>query len=142
LTGARPGTCCLAFDFGSKSIGVAAATADHGLATPLRAVRVFRAGPDWAAIDGLVAEWGPDALVVGLPLDTEGGHTPMSLRARKFGRRLAQRYNLQVNWIDETLSTSAARGALRAGTGGRRPGKGELDNTAAALILESFLSTR
>lgn len=131
----------LAFDYGSQSIGIAAGSSASGLASPLAAVRVFRSGPDWRTIDTTVAEWQPVAFVVGVALNARGEDTVMSRRARKFGRRLEQRYNRPVHWIDETLSTEAARQALRHSERGGAPRKSDLDRTAAALILESFLDS-
>lgn len=132
----------LAFDFGSQSIGIAAGSPAGGLATPLSAVRVFRAGPDWAEIDKRVREWRPAGLVVGVALDSSGDDTPASRRARAFGARLAERYNLPVHWMNERLTTEAAREALRRTGGERSPRKQDVDNTAAALILDSFLDAQ
>jgi len=141
LTGAS-GATFLAFDFGSQSIGVAAGGGAGTHATPLTAIRVFRSGPDWDSIDKLVDDWAPAGLVVGLAYNSSGAHTVMSRRAAKFGRRLRERYNRPVHWVDETLTTEAARRALRESDPDRRPRKQDLDNTAAALILESFLNAR
>jgi len=141
LTRDRGGTF-LAFDFGSQSIGVAAGSPAGGLSTPLTAVRVFRSGPDWSAIDELVQEWDPQGFVVGLPLNAQGEDTEMSRRARKFGRRLRQRYNRPVHWIDETLSTEAARRVLHDSERSRKPRKQDIDNTAAALVLDPFLDSQ
>lgn len=141
MTAARRGSF-LAFDFGSQFIGVAAASAANGPPTPLSAIRVFRSGPDWRGIDQLVGEWDPAGFVVGLPYNTRGEHTVMSRRAAKFGRRLGERYNRPVHWIDESLSTDAARRALHESEPARRRRKQDVDNTAAALILESFLNTQ
>jgi len=141
LSGPVAGTY-LAFDFGSKSIGVAAGSRGNPYPTPLAAVRVLRSGPDWERIDELIEEWNPAGLVVGLAYNAEGGHTPLSRRAQKFGCRLRGRYNRPVHWIDETLSTEAARHALRAAGPDRRRRKEDVDNAAAALILESFLNAQ
>lgn len=132
----------LAFDFGTQSIGVAAGSRANGHPTPLSGIRVFRSGPDWNGIDKLVEEWEPAAFVVGLAYNARGEHTVMSRRAAKFGRRLRERYNRPVHWIDETLSTEAARRALRESEPDRRRRKEDIDSAAAALILESFLSTQ
>lgn len=141
MTGASSATF-LAFDFGSQSIGVAAGGGAGTHATPLSAIRVFRSGPDWDGIDRLVADWEPTGFVVGLPYNASGEHTIMSRRAAKFGRRLRERYNRPVHWVDETLTTETARRVLRESDPDRRPRKEDLDNTAAALILESFLNAR
>ena len=141
MTGAG-GSTLLAFDFGSQSIGVAAGSRGNGLATPLAVIRVFRSGADWNSIDNLVKEWEPDGFVVGLAYNARGEHTVMSRRAEKFGRRLAERYGRPVHWIDETLSTEAARRALHDSEPDRRLRKADIDAAAAALILESYLNTQ
>lgn len=141
MTGAA-GSTLLAFDFGSQSIGVAAGSRRGGVPTPLSVIRVFRSGPDWAGIDELVEEWDPESFVVGLAYTASGEHTVLSRRAAKFGRRLQERYNRPVHWIDETLTTEAARRALHASEPDRRPRKAAIDNTAAALILESYLNAQ
>lgn len=141
MTGA-PGTRFLAFDFGSQSIGAAAGSRGSGHATPLSVIRVFRSGPDWDGIDSLVQEWDPDGFVVGLAFNARGEHTVISRRAAKFGHRLGERYNRPVHWVDETLSTEAARRALHESSPERRPRKAQVDNAAAALILESFLNAQ
>lgn len=134
------GSTLLGFDFGSQSIGVAAGSGVNGLATPLSVIRVFRSGADWDGIDKLVKEWEPEGFVVGLALNASGEHTDMSRKAEKFGRRLGERYNRPVHWIDETLSTEAARRALHESGPERRLRKEDVDTTAAALILESYLN--
>lgn len=141
MSGSRRGTF-LAFDYGSQSIGVAAGSEDSGLPTPLTAVRVFKSGPDWTGIDKIVKEWNPSGFVVGVALNARGEHTISSRKAQKFGRRLKQRYNRPVHWMDETLSTEAARQVLHRPEAGRKPRKADIDNTAAALILECFLDSQ
>jgi len=138
LTGPRKDTF-LGFDFGSRSIGIATGGLASGLASPLLAARVFRSGPDWQAIDAAVAEWQPDGFVVGLAFNTRGEDTVMSRRARRFGGQLRKRYQRPVHYFDETLSTEAARQALRYSTTNGKPTKPCIDKAAAALILESFL---
>ncbi|MBS1270434.1 MAG: putative pre-16S rRNA nuclease [Gammaproteobacteria bacterium] len=135
------GDIFLAFDFGSRFIGVAAGSSSGRLPTPLSAVRVFQSGPDWAGIEALVEEWNPAGFVVGLALNAEGEHTVWSRKAEKFGRRLRRRYNRPVHWINETLTTEAARQALHLSETTGKPRKETIDNTAAALILESFFNT-
>lgn len=132
----------LAFDFGTHSIGVAAGGGLDGFGTPLSAVPVARSGPDWAGIEKLVKEWDPAGFVVGLALNARGEDTTASRRARRFGARLRERYNRPVYWIDETLTTEAARRVLRDSRPDRKPRKADIDNAAAVLILESFLGAR
>ncbi len=63
----------LAFDYGTKSIGVAIGQELTGTATPLAALKAKDGIPSWDAIEKILKEWQPDLVVVGLPLDLEGG---------------------------------------------------------------------
>lgn len=127
----------LGFDYGDRKIGIAVGQDLTGTAQDLDTVGAT-GGPDWNAIARHVEEWQPSALVVGLPLDSAGGETEMSRRARKFGRKLAGRYNLPVHWVNEYLTSSAARYDPAPIRGGSVPRK--RDQIAARIILESFLS--
>ena len=140
------GETFLAFDYGERRIGVAVGQSVTGTATPLSTVDVRAGEPDWARIDGIVADWNPDALVVGEPLHVDGRPQRMTRRARRFGHALRSRFGLPVHAADERLSTvearaeMAARGAFRSSEAGRRRA---LDHPLAArIILESWLEER
>ena len=123
----------LGFDFGTGRVGVAVGDAVTGTARALTTV----APRDWPAIDGLMAEWAPAALVIGLPLAEDGGEQPLTARTRRFARALAQRSRLPVYTCDERYSSLAADSALRARDGRTPAGN---DAEAARIILEQWLS--
>jgi putative Holliday junction resolvase len=137
------GTRYLAFDYGTRRIGVAvgerATRTAHGIVT----VAMGRAGADWKHIAALIEEWRPDTLVIGLPLAMDGHETAMSRDSRRFGAALGRRHALPVEWMDERLSSDDAEHRLRAATApGRRISRRRIrrrDQVAAQLILESYL---
>ncbi len=132
----------LAFDYGAKQIGVAVGGGHSGLAESLTNVQVGRGGPDWAHISRLIAEWRPEALVVGLPLNMDDSENAMTAAARKFGNRLQGRYNLPVHMVDERLTSVDAKNALvEAGVRFKRR-KARVDQLAAQAILQAFLNER
>jgi putative Holliday junction resolvase len=132
----------LGFDFGLRRIGVAVGSKTTGTATPLVAVPCLEGQPDWPAIQTLVSEWRPDRLVVGLPYNSDGSESDMSRAARRFGNRLAGRFGLPVEFVDETLSSNEATqrlvGARRRGER-RRIRKQDVDRLAASIILQTWL---
>ncbi len=135
----------LGFDYGDRRIGIAAGQAITGSASPVTTVNADNGDPDWQAIDAAIAEWRPDALVVGVPLLLDGKEQPLTQRARAFARKLAEQYALPVHEADERLSSRAAEGLLadaRARGGRRRTRKGDVDRIAACLILERWLTER
>jgi putative Holliday junction resolvase len=129
----------LCFDFGTKRIGVAVGQELTRTATALVTLNSRDGGPDWASISRLIKEWLPDALVVGLPLNLDGSESESSRLARRFGNRLAGRYNLPVFTADERLSSSEAE-AILAEQGHFE--KADIDRLAAQLILQSWLETK
>lgn len=126
----------LGFDFGTKRIGIAVGQELTRTATALITLNSPDGGPDWAVISRLIEEWRPDALVVGLPLALDGSETESSHLARRFGNRLAGRYNLPVFTADERLSSSEAEEILAAQG---KYEKADIDKLAAQLILQGWL---
>ncbi len=131
----------LAFDFGTKSIGVAIGQRITGTARPLAALKAQDGTPDWAKIERLLAEWQPDEVIVGLPLNMDGSEQPLTARARKFANRLHGRFGVQVLLHDERLSTVEARADLFSRGGFRALDKGSVDSASAVVILESWFET-
>ena len=132
----RPYTA-LAFDFGTRSIGVAVGQSLTGSATPLPPLRARDGIPNWDQLAALLKEWQPRQLVVGRPLNMDGSESELSQLAGKFGRRLEGRFALPVAAIDERLSSFEARGELLAR--GRRDFRDAgVDGLSAALILQSY----
>jgi putative Holliday junction resolvase len=130
----------LAFDFGTKRIGVATGQAITGTAAPLTPVPARDGIPAWDKLDALLAEWAPEALIVGLPLNMDDSESELSHLARKFARRLVARHRLPVFMCDERLSSHAARGLLMDVQERRRGKLPALDSTAAVLIAEAWLA--
>lgn len=131
----------LAFDFGTKSIGVAIGQRITGTARPLAALKAQEGVPDWTQIEKLLKEWQPEEVVVGLPLNMDGTEQPLTARARKFANRLHGRFGTKVSLQDERLSTVEARSGLFAQGGYRALNKGSIDSASAVVILESWFES-
>jgi putative Holliday junction resolvase len=118
----------LSFDFSLQRVGVATGNGLTRTATPLTTLRE-EGDARFAAIGKLIAQWRPDALVVGVPFHPDGAPHDNTDRARRFARRLAGRFGLPVHEVDERWTTTEARSL----------GAADADAAAAALILEQFL---
>ena len=147
----------LGFDFGLKQIGLAVGQTLTKTARPLIVLKAKDGKPQWQEIQDQIAQWKPDYLVVGLPLNMDGTESEMSARARKFANRLHGRFGCVVELCDERLSSAEAksqlaegREALRHATSaedieqhgqalGRNKRDGTVDAIAAQLIIESWL---
>lgn len=129
---ARPRTL-LAFDYGTRRVGVAVGNTLLDTAEPLATIDAA-GDARLAAIDRLVAEWQPAELVVGVPRHPDGAEHDNTRRARAFARRLQARFALPVHEVDERYSTTEA---LAAGARGAAA-----DAAAAAILLRQHLGER
>lgn len=134
----------LAFDYGSKRIGMAVGERMLGTAQPLTTAANLHGLPDWAVIDALIERWCPAGLVVGVPLLASGDEQPLTGQARGFGKRLHKRYALTVFEADERFSSIEAQGRIAElrcrGQRTKRTTGAAIDATAAAVILEGWFA--
>src|SRR5688572_19872781 len=98
----------LAFDFGEKRIGVATGDLALCIAHPLTVIESDDNKKRFAAITVLIDEWKPVRLVVGVPRHADGGDHEIGRLAHRFARRLEGRFGIQVECVDETLTSVAA----------------------------------
>jgi putative Holliday junction resolvase len=128
----------LAFDFGTKRIGVAVGDFETRMAHPLASIAQTENRARFAAVERLIAEWRPTLFVVGLPAHADGAEHPVGRLARRFAQRLKGRFGIPAEFVDERLTSHEAEGMLRAaGARGARL-KAGLDPVAAQRILQAF----
>ena len=129
----------LAIDLGGKRTGLAVGDDESGIVTPLEVVVAGDDAQRLGAIGRVIEAQGPDALVLGLPLNMDGTPGPAAETAKAFAETLHERFKLPVHLADERLSSSVAdeqmarRGLTRGDKKARR------DALAAATILRDFL---
>ncbi|AXR07517.1 Holliday junction resolvase RuvX [Salinimonas sediminis] len=128
----------LAFDFGTKSIGVAVGQEITGTASPLSALKAQDGIPDWQKVGQLFEDWAPDLAVVGLPLNMDGTEQEVTLRAKKFANRLNGRFKVKVDTWDERLSTADAKSMLFELGGYKKLTKEKIDSVSACVIFTSW----
>jgi putative Holliday junction resolvase len=133
-----PDATVLAFDFGTRRIGVAMGNTLTRKAHPLTTIDAERTDARFAALAALIAEWQPGMLVVGLPTHADGTEHAVTQRAQRFARQLEGRFGLPVTLVDERWTSEAAQSALaEAGITGRK-GKAVRDQVAAQAILQGW----
>ena len=131
----------LGFDFGNKKIGTAVGQLMTKTASPLMTIRSLNQTPDWDKISGLISEWQPTGLVVGVSRQADGSDNIITPRMLKFCRQLNGRYNLPVFQVDEALSTFEAKQMLYDDLHVNASQLWEVqDQLAAQLILQSWLN--
>ena len=120
----------MAFDYGTRRIGVAVGNTLTQAGSPLKTVAEASSDASFKVIEGLLREWQPNRLVVGLPCHPDGTEHEMSAKARRFGNQLQGRFQLPVDWVDERYTSAV----LEADPDMRD----NLDAESAALILEQY----
>ncbi|MBL8305497.1 MAG: Holliday junction resolvase RuvX [Rubrivivax sp.] len=118
----------LSFDFGTRRVGVASGNTLLRSATPMKTLAV-EGDARFVAIEALIREWQPDALVVGVPFHPDGAEHENTRRARRFARQLHGRFRLPVHEVDERYTTTEALA----------DGAKDADAAAAAIILNQYL---
>jgi putative Holliday junction resolvase len=132
----------LALDVGERRIGVALSDPLQITARPLSTIVRSSRQEDFRKISGLVQDHEVEKVIVGLPLSLDGSEGPQARQIRRYGERMAKAVPVPVVYWDERYSSSTAEEILRAK---RRRGKherAEIDATAAAVILQSFLDNQ
>lgn len=129
----------LGFDFGEKRIGTAVGQNITNQARPLITITTQEGEPNWNAIQTLIDEWRPHALVVGIPYNMDGSEQFTTALAKAFALQLNRRFQLPVYEIDERLTTVAARDEVFAQGGYKALKNKQIDCYAAKLILETWL---
>lgn len=130
----------LAFDFGTRRIGVASGQELLGTGQALTMLPARDGLPEWDRIDAILKEWQPDLVLVGLPLNMDGTENDMCARARKFAKRLHGRFHVMAEMVDERLTSFEAKGNVMAEGGSRNYGTHGVDDRAAVLILETWFN--
>lgn len=137
-----PEDIVLGFDFGMKRIGVAVGNKILSNATPLKRLEAKDGVPDWQAVNALLKKWRPSLLLVGIPLNMDGTEQPITLAAKKFGKKLHVHTTLPVVEVDERLTTVTARQDLFDEGGYKQLAKSDIDSYSAKLITEHWLSSQ
>jgi putative Holliday junction resolvase len=117
----------LAFDYGTKRIGVAIGNSEIRQAQPLKTIQKKRLDDTFGTIQKMVKEWEVSNFVVGLPTYPDAAEHEMTKRAKRFGNQLNGRLNLPVHWVDERYTSAVVDDQL-----------GDIDSQAAVLILEQY----
>ena len=130
----------LGLDLGSKRIGVAVSDSAQSVATPLKFVA--RSGDrhrDHRNIASIVSEYEAVGVVVGLPVPMSGEMGPAATAVLEEVSNLRRVVGVEVDTIDERLTTKQAAGSLQRAGKSSRAQRTIIDETAAALLLQTWI---
>ncbi|MDB6056524.1 MAG: rnhD [Verrucomicrobiales bacterium] len=131
----------LALDHGTKRIGLAISDEMGMIAQPLT---FLNAEPIVALLESLkkvVAERNVEQILVGIPRNMDGTYGPAAEKARKFVEQLKVAIGVPIRTWDERLTSVQANRDMIQGGLRREERKLKADQTAAAILLQSYLDS-
>jgi putative Holliday junction resolvase len=131
----------LALDPGTKRVGVAISDETRTLATPLEFIHAEPFADFLARLQTLIREREVGLILVGVPRNMDGSYGPAAAQAQQLVAVLKEALPVPIQTVDERLSTVQAQRLLRAAGKRARKQKTRIDQSAAAVLLQSYLDT-
>lgn len=129
----------LGIDHGNKRIGIAISDELGMLARPLMILEHISRQEDALFVSSLAQQHSCEAIVVGLPLDSDGQIGPRARSVNRFIEALSTQTNLPVISWDESNSTiKTIQASLQRGEKAKKR-REAIDDQAAAMILQDYL---
>lgn len=129
----------LAIDPGTKRCGIAVCDELRVTTRPLPFIERTSWKKLLSKISEIVSEFDAKALVIGLPLESNGSESEMSKEARSMGRKFALSLAIPVYLQDERVTSYEAKRRLWESGVELKDARKQVDSEAAAIILSDFL---
>nr|WP_296154853.1 Holliday junction resolvase RuvX [uncultured Peptoniphilus sp.] len=129
----------LGLDIGNKTIGVAVSDPlgilAQGVTTIIRSSKV----EDVKALKNIIDEYHVEKLIVGLPKNMNNSMGFQAKRTMNYAEYLKESLDIEIEYVDERLTTASATRSLMEGGVRRENRKKHVDKVAAVLILQTYL---
>ncbi len=132
----------LALDLGMKHIGVAVSDELQFTVRPIAVIERRSWKKVLKQIIAFLDEFDAVGLVLGLPYNSDGSESEMSLEARRLARNFSLSVDVPVFLHDERLTSYEAKGYLTKLGLSEKEIWDRVDSEAAAIILSDFLQLR
>ncbi len=132
----------MALDVGKKRIGVAVSDPLGFTAQGLEVYNRLTSKADFEYLANLFQEHKCTGLVIGLPRHMNGDLGPEAKKIMSFGNKLGSLCKVDPIFWDERLTTVQAERVLLEGGLSRKKRRQVIDQLAAVLILDNYLSFR
>ena len=129
----------LAIDPGTKRCGVAICDEMRVTTRPLPVIERKSWKKLLSNIKQIVSEYDAKALVIGLPLESDGSESEMSAEARRMARNFLLSLNIPVFLQDERVTSYEAKSRLWEQGKTIKESRRLVDSEAASIILDDFL---
>ncbi|MGN1372361.1 MAG: Holliday junction resolvase RuvX [Candidatus Coprovivens sp.] len=135
---------CLGLDLGTKTLGLAMSDKSNMISSPYRVLHWDGENYDqlFNELDSIIEDYVITDLVLGFPKNMNNTLGFAAERSLKFKEALENRYNMNVQLIDERLSTVEATNYLLEADMSRKKRKKIVDGVAASIILDTYLKMK
>tara|TARA_Y100000590_G_C15175561_1_gene809104 strand:+ start:50 stop:466 length:417 start_codon:yes stop_codon:yes gene_type:complete len=131
----------LGIDYGSSKIGLALSDPLKIIAKPFETIDNISDEKSLEIICNMVDEYFISEIVIGLPITLKNTFSKQTSIVEKFIDLLKEKLSLKITIVDERLSSIEAKKSLIQQGVKTGHNKKEVDKTAAALFLQSYLNT-
>jgi putative Holliday junction resolvase len=131
----------LALDHGTKRVGLAISDELGMIAQPLTFLPAEPIAKLLEELKKVVSEKTVELVLVGIPRNMDGSYGPAAEKARKFVEQLKEALSVPIRTWDERLTSVQANKAMIQGGLRREERKLKADQTAAAILLQSYLDS-
>lgn len=129
----------MAIDPGTKRCGIAVCDELRLTTRPLAAIRRTSWKNLLLSIKQLISEYDARAVVIGLPLESDGSDGEMAVEARKLAVKFSLSLDIPVVLQDERVTSYAAKERLWSQGISLKKSRKLVDSEAAAMILSDLI---
>lgn len=132
----------LGIDYGDVRVGLAVSDITEFLASGIGNVKITGMNNAVQLVCEKIKEYGCEKIVLGLPVNMNGSQGEKAEKIRVFGDKLKEASGLDVEYVDERLTTVMAHGFMNeTGTHGKKR-KESVDTLSAQIILQNYLDSK
>ena len=131
----------IALDHGTKRVGVAVSDELKMIAQPLEFIPAEPVDALFDRLKVLLREKEVELILLGMPRNMDGSYGPAALKVQEFAAVLRSKFAVPIKLWDERLTTTQAQKFLISAGVRRNQRKEKVDQTAAAIFLQSYLDS-
>jgi len=129
----------LAIDYGEVRMGLAISDPSRIFAFPLTIIDLRKTTDFVKTIENIIKEKEVKRIIIGYPLKMNGTEGIQTAKVKSFFEEIKKKINIDIEMVDERLTTSVAQRALSNIGVNRKKQKKIIDEVAAAKLLETYL---
>ena len=132
----------MGIDFGLARIGLALSDETKFLASPYETYKRKGEEQDIQHLLDIIKAKNVDEIVCGLPMNMAGEEQEIAQKTREFMTKISEQVNININFVDERLSSLMAEEMLKQTEKDWKKRKEKLDAVAASIILQDYLDEK